>query len=154
MAEKRRGYRRKYGGERDSYMRPVKELYLSIFVLFYGMSGWEGRLKADTASIGVSVVVGLLAVAFWALIQTATHQYVAFNSRWIFGGAGVAIFVLNNYFLVVRGRGVAFEKQFRSFSKSKRIILYLAAIGFVVAIGIAFYLSVAHYRQTFNIHRM
>ncbi len=133
-------------------MRSLKELYLSIFVLFYRLSGWDGRMKASTASICVSVVEGVLALTIWSWMQIAIHQYIELN-HWL-----VMIFFFliagpGDYFLVVRGHGIAFEKQFYSFSKRKRIALYVSAIGIVVMTGIAFYLSVADYHLTFNLPR-
>lgn len=135
-----------------SLIRPLKELYLSIFVLFYGISGWKGRMKAGAASLFVSGVVFFVVLALWAILQTIANQYVA-PSRWIVGGAGAAIAMTNDYFLVIRGYGIAFDKRFHNFSKNRRIALYLVAIGMVAATGIAFYLAMSSYHENFHFHR-
>lgn len=135
-----------------SLMRPLKEIYLSLFVLFFRISRWKGRMKVSTASIGVSAVAAFLAFSVYMWISVMSQHQIVTN-RWIVGGVGAAIFVVNDYFLSIRGHGIAFEKQFRHFGKSKRIVLYLAAIGIVAATGIAFYLSVADYHQAFNLPR-
>lgn len=135
-----------------SIMRPLKALYLSLFVLFFRISRWKGRIKSSTASMCVATVDGIVAVTLWAWIQTATHQYVELN-RWIFGGAFAALFVVNHFFLVVRGYGVEFEKEFRSFSKGKRIALYLAAVSVVMVAGITFFIIIEDYHQAFHLPR-
>src|SRR6201985_1987045 len=134
----------------NSVMRLLKEAYLSLFVLFFQISRWKGRMKACSASICVSVIEGLLVLTLWGWIQTATHHYVELSS-WSVVAAAIAIGGPTDYFLVVRNHGVAFEKQFRSFGKSKRIAMYLAAIGVIIVTGIAFYLSVAAYHQAFGL---
>jgi hypothetical protein len=135
-----------------SIMRSLKELYLSIFVLFFRISRWRGSMKARTAAAGLTIVEGLLAVSLSTWVAAATHQLVEVN-RWIIGGAFVVLYLLNDQFLVDQGRGVAFEKQFSSFPAAKRTVLYLAAIGIVLATGIALYLSVVDYHQTFTLPR-
>jgi hypothetical protein len=135
-----------------SVMRPLKEIYLSVFVLFFRISRWRGSMKARTAALGLTVVEGFLAMSFGTWIASAVHQNIEVN-RWIIGIAFVVLYSLNDYFLVDQGRGVAFEKQFRNFPSAKRTVLYLAAISIVLATGIVLYLSVVDYHQTFNLPR-
>jgi hypothetical protein len=78
------------------------------------------------------------------------RQHVPMN-RWVGGIGFVILYLLNDHFLVDRGRGTAFEQQFRSFRATKQTILYVAAIGIILASGITVYLSVATYHQTFNL---
>lgn len=131
-------------------MQPLKEIYLSLFLLFYRLSLWKGRMKARVASICVGILEFMLVFTIWLWIQIATHEYIQLD-RWIVVASIFLIAGPGEYLLVVRGHGIAFEKQFHSFSKSKRIALYLAAIGVVLATGIAFYLTVIGYHQTFNL---
>lgn len=131
-------------------MSALKEIYLSIFVLFYRISRWDGRMKAGAASLFVSGVTLLLVLALWAGLQIASHQHISLN-RWVVGGGSAAIAMLNDYFLVVQGCGATFDKQFRHFGKRKQVTLSVIAIGSVVMTVIAFFLLVANYHQAFNL---
>lgn len=134
-------------------MRQLKEVYLSIFVLFYRISRWKGRMKASSASFSVSVVEIFLALTMWLWIQLVADRYIELN-RWV---AAIAVSILivgsSDYFLYKRGHGIAFERQFLHFSRSKQIALYAAAISIVVVTGVAFFLTVSAYHQAFNLPR-
>ena len=132
-------------------MERLKELYLSIFLLFFRISRWEGRMKASSASLGVSVVLIVLALTLWALIQMVIEQNIELNRWMVVPFLILLIAVPSDYYLVIRSHGIAFEKQFRNFSRSKQIGLYLAAITAIVVTGIAFYFTIANYHQTFGL---
>jgi hypothetical protein len=131
-------------------MHLLKELYLSVFLLFFRITLWKGRMKASMAAICVSVVEGLLALTLWTWVQTITHLDFE-PSRWIILFFFLLIAGPGDYFLVVRGHGEAFDKQFQHFGKSKRIALYVAATCVVALTGIAFYLSATAFHRAFNI---
>jgi len=137
-------------GGGHSIMRSLKEMYLSIFVLFFRISRWRGSMKARTAAGGLTIVEGLLAISLSAWVAAATHQLVEVN-RWIIGAAFVVLYLLNDHFLVDQGRGIAFVEQFRSFPAGKRTVLYLAAAGVVLMTGIALYLSVTGYHGVLHL---
>lgn len=50
-------------------MRMLSEVYLSIFVLWFRITRWRGRMKPYTASIMASMVCLLMVSAFWLWIQ-------------------------------------------------------------------------------------
>lgn len=133
-----------------SVWRCLKASYLSVFVLFFRMSGWDGSMKARTAVMCLTVVDFILVLTIWAWLQT-TFQFHIEVARWIIGGAALATYFVNDYLLVDRNVGVIFEKEFRHFHTRKQIALLLVAGGAVAAIGVAFYLSVAIYHQSLNI---
>jgi hypothetical protein len=135
-------------GPGGTITRLGKELYLSVFVLLFRISRWKGEFRAYSAALGVAVVEGILVLTFWAWIQTATKHYIEVN-KW---ALIIAIFVIvspTNYFLVLRGHGLAFERRFDDFSERKQAALYIAAVCIVVGVGIAFYLSVDSYHRAF-----
>ena len=107
-------------------------------------------MKARTAAGGLTMVEGLLAVSLGIWIAAATHQRIEVN-RWIIGGAFVVLYLVNDYFLVDQGRGIAFVEQFRGFPAGKRTVLYLAAIGIVLMAGIAVYLSGTSYHEALHL---
>jgi hypothetical protein len=131
-------------------MRPLTEIYLSIFVLFFRITRWEGRLKAAAASLFVSLVAFLAILTLWTFLQLVNHQYVV-ASRWVFGGCGVAVVIVNACFLEIRG--VTFERQFRHFSRKKQLALYLVAIALVAGTFAAFFFAVSFYHEAFHFPR-
>jgi hypothetical protein len=133
-------------------MHLFKELYFSVFVLFFRMSGWDGRLKAGTASMCVSTVEGLLALAVWDWVQTKTHHYIAL-SGWIVAGIFAALFVMNGFIFVTSGYGLEFEQRFHNLSRQRQTALYATSVIIVVTVVISFFVSVSEYHEVFNIRR-
>jgi hypothetical protein len=115
-------------------MRQLNEIYLSVYVLFFriGAGQWPSHVNADAHKgvAGVAVVEIILLITLLDWIQSLSGHFGI--NRWVPGIAAVVIYAINYYFLVIRGNGVAFEKQFGSFRKSKRLTLRLAAIGISV----------------------
>jgi len=138
-------------GVGHSVMRLLKEVHLSIFVLFYRMSRWTSNMKAYSAVAGVSIVECVLAISFATLAQLITGYRFEWN-RLVAGIAILSLFLVNSHFLADRGSGIVFEKEFRNFTTAKRTILYLAAIGIVLMSGTTLYFSVTAYHRTFGIH--
>jgi len=131
-------------------LRLLKELYLSIFVLFFYISRWKGRMRASSAAAGVSMAELLVAFTAWSWFEVAVHHRINLN-RWIVGICSFLIFAHADYVLVVGGRGETYEKQFRHFGKGKQIALTVSAIGIMLVIGITYFLSVHVYHQMFHI---
>jgi len=131
--------------------RGVVELYLSVFVLFYRIAiGWTGSAKTHAASIGLSIVEALFVLTVWTWIQLVTRTYVHIES-WVLVVAVFAITTPTDYLVVIRGHGLKFEKEFRGFGITKQFVLYLAAIGVVAAVGLAFFHTVESYHTIFGI---
>jgi hypothetical protein len=129
-------------------MRTLSELYLSIFVLFYRITLWRDRMKYIAASIGTSIFTIFPAVAFLISIQLATGYYMDEKvAYWTLAGVGFAAIMASNSYL--DRHALEFEKQFRGFSKRKRIGLYLGAVGIMVVTGIVFAIVGTEYREMF-----
>jgi hypothetical protein len=132
-------------------MRGVRELYLSLFVLFFriGAGQWPAFMNADAFNgvTGLTVIESFFALSVSGWIESVAGRHLDLN-RWEIVIAVLAIFCANYYFLIFKGVGVAFEKEFNHFPKSKRVALRLAAIGIVLAIGVFFFLSGIVFRRS------
>ena len=138
-------------GTSRSIFRGAVELYLSVFVLFYRVAiGWTGRIKTDAAALGLAVVELMFIMTVWTWIQLITHTYIHVET-WVLVIAFLAINTPTNYLVVNRGYGLKFEEKFRRFGIMKQIALYLAAIGMVAAVGLAFFHTVESYHSMFGL---
>jgi hypothetical protein len=129
-----------------------KDLYLSIFVLFFRVfaDSWSPRTNAMKGVNGITLVEFVIAVSVSDLVQVQTGRHLALN-RWVIGFAFVMVALVNRHFLVVRGSGVAFEREFNSFGKSKRIALRSVSVGLVLATAVIFFFSAAAYHRAIGI---
>jgi hypothetical protein len=107
-------------------------------------------MKTNSAVFGVSLIESMLAFSIMLWIHVLTSHRLEVN-RWLVVFAVFPIYYANQYFLVARGSGVAFEKEFSLFPKSKRIILRSAAIGIFIATLTILFSSIAEYRGTFGV---
>lgn len=136
---------RKIGADSSS-LRLAKEVYLSIFVLFYRLSRWTADMKAYSAVACLSIVELLLAASFGMLVQIISGYRHGWN-RWVVGAFCLGLFLVNSHFLVNRGNGIAFEREFSRYPRGKRMALLLAAGGIAVASGVALFLSGERYHK-------
>jgi hypothetical protein len=125
-------------------LRLLKELYLSTFVLLFYFSRWKGRMKATSATIGLSAGLLVFVLTLWTWFQLAIHQHVDLG-RWTIGGAAVALSATNAYFLDIRGTG---------FPRRKKIVLLLAAGAIFVGNFVWVFLTAPIYQQAFGIHQI
>lgn len=135
-----------------SVMRRLREVYLSVFVLFYRYFAgqWSATMNAHKGVAGVSIVQGVIVITLENWIGAFTGRRLELD-RWVLWIVIVLIYAANYYFLVIGGTGVAFEKQFGTFPKSKQITLRLAAIGIFLATGIIFFFSAAAYHRALHV---
>jgi hypothetical protein len=133
-----------------SLMRGIADIYLSIFVLFFRVSRWRTSSKASSAVVGVAVVDYVLALSLviWAAIMTGHPLKL---SPWVVGIIFLIFCSANYRFLVIRSHGVAFEKQFCGFQKSKQTTLLSVAAGILLATVAIFSFSIQAYHRTFGI---
>lgn len=129
-----------------STSRWFKEVYYSVFVLLFRLSRWKGPMRILTASMGVSVLIGMLGVTIWSVVKIATHQH-ARMSWWVAVVVLGPLFAANHYFLVARGGGTEFEKQFRTFARNKQVGLYFAAILIVIGSVAGLFASIIEYHH-------
>ena len=109
----------------------ANELYLSIFVLFFRLSSsrWSQEMNAYKAVAGTSWVHLLLLFILAEGVQMLSSRRF-FSGPWEVLIGSLAIFAVNYYDLIVRGRGTAFERDFAAFSRRKR----WALLGFAAAV--------------------
>jgi hypothetical protein len=91
-----------------------------------------------------------IAIAFSISIQIATGYYMEMN-YWVFLAVGPAAYFISDFYL--ERHGLEFEKHFHSFSRDKRIALYLAAAAIILVMGIALAMIGNHSRQLFHLLR-
>jgi hypothetical protein len=126
-----------------------KELYLSVFVLFFriGAGQWPSYMNADAHKgvAGVTIIEVLLVASLINWIQIIGGHRLELN-RWMPGIAAVVLYCANYYFFVVRGSGIAYEREFSGFRKGKRIALRLAVIVILLVTLAVFFSSAAYHR--------
>jgi peptidoglycan/LPS O-acetylase OafA/YrhL len=137
-------------GAKRSIMRTLSEMYLSIFVLFFRITRWKGRMKFITASIGTSAVMLCIAVTFFDIDSNCDWFHMEMN-YWVFLAVGLAAYFISNFYL--ERHGLEFEKHLHSFSRDKRIALYLAAAAIIMVTGIAPTMVGNHSHYTFHLLR-
>ena len=132
------------------FARVSRELWLSIFVLFYRISRWKGSMKANSAVAAPAILETLLALSALSWIEIALHQRIDVG-KWLIGVFAVVIYWANSHVLVERGSGLKFEREFSGFARVKQLALFFGAVLVTVTIGFFLYFTVTVYRQTFGI---
>jgi hypothetical protein len=105
---------------------------------------------AHFGAAGVTVTQGFLALISINWVEISTNHRIKM-SLWMGAAVATVLYSVNDYLLVWRGSGVAFEEQFKSFSKTKKITLYTVAAAIVVAVWILFFVTASVYQETFHI---
>lgn len=126
----------------------AKDVYLSIFLIFFRLSRWKGEMRSSSASIAVSVILGMLISIVWGEAQIALHERINLNRWLVISGLALA-FGLNAH--VLRKAGAKFEQRFRTFAASKQLGLQVAAVLIVVSIVSALFASISSYHRAFGI---
>ncbi len=135
-----------------SIMRALKDLYFSIFVVFYKYSAdhWSADMNAMKGVTGISIFQALLAFCVSTWVEIFTGQRFKLDS-WLIWMFIIPLWLTNYYYLVTRGSGVEFEKRFASFERVKRNTLYALAVGFLLVTTGVLIFSTVVYRQAFHI---
>lgn len=128
-------------------MECIKQVFRAVFLVFFriGESSWSSETNAAKAVAGTTWVQSMLLLGLicWLYKITGDRILVTVPSAVI-----VALFLLtciaNYYLLVVRGIGVEFIVQFRTFDRRKRLLLLAEGSAFVV-LSAAFALTSAYY---------
>ena len=128
----------------------LRELVLSVFVLFFRLSRWHGIMKARTAASGVSFVEGAAILGCWIWIEVGLRNPIITN-RWVFVVLFMILYLINEYLLVDLKCGIDFEAKFSEFSEDKQVWLYAVSIGIVLGVALSLYFSVSAYRQLFSV---
>ena len=127
-------------------MQTLKELYLTVFVLFFRFAkeSWSDATNAWKGTAGVTLfqwtIVG--GTIFWIAAFTATD--ISGLSQLTFYILCFGSYFLNYHFLVVRGYGTGFEHAFGQFeARKKRLLLIGGVLLVVLSYGFAFASAVA-----------
>ena len=129
-----------------------KEIYLTIFILFYrvGSSDWPEATNRSKGAVGVSMVAISLIVGTLDFVCTLAGKRIIAMPKWAMYLFCFVIWLLNFYALVIRRHGLKFETEFNKFSKLKRNVLRVAGIVvFLGSIGFLIY-SVPNKRKDFG----
>lgn len=123
-------------------MNSLKELYLTVFVLFYrfAKNSWSRELNGWKAAAGVTLLQWCVAgsLLLWA-VDLGGYGNVTGITRSTMFLIWFATYFLNYHALVVRGSGIRFETAFEALEPRKRIILRVAGTGLIiVGFGFAF----------------
>lgn len=127
-------------------MQTLKELYLTVFVLFFRFAkqSWSDHTNACKGAAGITLFQ-------WTLLGSAILWISAFTGTDISGLSKLTFYILcfgsyllNYRFLVLRGYGMEFERAFGHFEARKRRLLIIGGLVLVVlSYGVAFASAVA-----------
>lgn len=128
-------------------IRFLKEIYLTGFTILFKLS----RAKKITYKVGGAAAILTLIEWFnllniWLCVEMFVgKQFLPHFSEpevWL---AFFALGFLNIYVLFVRGHGIAFEREFNKFGKSRRILLMVScAVLLLATIVFSIYSISAH----------
>jgi len=135
-----------------------KELYLTCFTILFKIPGGTPRSKAVSAVTAIAVIEGLFlaGITSWIDIFMGTRFLLSDSNSLPSSKLVILLFFLalcfaNNRFLVTRGHGIKFEREFNNLKKTRKILLVTSCCGLVLA-TIAFFLySRFAYRRFFHL---
>ena len=112
-------------------MKTLKELYLSVFLLFFRFAerSWSSETNAAKGAVGITMVLSAIVtvIAFW-ISRMIGHNNLPDLSKFGFFAFWFAVYLCNYWVLVAKGYGTTFEFEFRQFDKKRqRIILSMGA---------------------------
>src|SRR5215468_455583 len=116
-------------------MGTLKETYLALFVLFFRV-GWKGPPILNwpaRRAVGIITMIEAVCVGglfLWMGIMTGQRVHPLLFIILII--PFFAVHQLNRHFLIKKGLGTEFEKQFDDLPRSKRIRLISSAIVVIV----------------------
>ena len=112
-------------------IRLLKELYFAMFTFGFRCrapqklgGGWGPEVDGikGAAVPGFTMYVIYSNVLSWFEISVGRIFYID-SSRWIENTVGMAFFFANYYFLVIRGHGIKFEREFTHLKKLRKVLL-------------------------------
>lgn len=132
-------------------MNYLKEVYLTLFVVFYRVfaNAWTPGINAWKGVGGVTVLEALVIIsASSSLNLSLGAQAVEGIEKWMIVLGTVALFFANYFVLIARSHGLRFEREFADLDRSKKTALIATTAVVLIAILAAFIVSgVAHRRM-------
>jgi hypothetical protein len=116
-------------------MQTLKELYLTVFVLFFRFAkqSWSNDMNAWKATAAVTLVQWtLLGAAILWIAAFAGYSHLSGISRLSFFAVFLITYLFNYRTLVAQGYGSQFEQQFGQFGTRKKTVLIIAGLAIVV----------------------
>lgn len=133
-------------------MNWIKEVYLSVFVLFFriGRNSWSYTNNAAKAVAGITWIqlMLLVGVIAWLYYFTGIRLLLAIPRPVFYLSFGI-ITLVNYYTLVTRQVGTLFESEFSNFEYRRRSLLIAASIAVVIG-SLGFALLSANYVQAYG----
>jgi hypothetical protein len=113
------------------------------------ISQWDGRMKAVTASMCVSVVAGLYLLSFyiWFLVVTG----LPLGNKWLVVFTVTTLTSADYFLFVAEDRGDLYEERFYNYSSAKQGVLLVCAIVITIGAVAIFIYSVQAYHRKIGI---
>lgn len=131
-----------------------KEIYLTAFTIFFrtGGAAWTPGINAGKGVVGVAMIEWLVLIGLvsWIEVLVGT-RFLLGISKWATIIVFLALCAANHYPLVARGHGTAFEREFASLQKSRKILL-LVFCAIIIGVAIAFFVYTAQVHRAFVNH--
>lgn len=134
----------------QSILRTLEELHLSLFLIMFRITRWKGRMKINVASMYVGAVEGMLIISMWFWFQILVDRII-YVSDIVLVSIVCVWFIFSDHYLVRLGRGVAFDKSFGKYDKSRQMILLTASAIISIASVASVIVSNMTYDQVFHI---
>jgi len=135
-------------------LRFFKEIYLTAFTIFFRFcnGAWSPETNAGKSVTVIALIeeAFILGVVSWLDVLVGTRSFLNIP-KWVIAVAFLALWVANQYLLVVLGHGIIFEREFTHFNKSKKIRLLTSCVAIIVGIVSFFVYSVSVFHQFFYI---
>jgi hypothetical protein len=124
-------------------MNWLKEVYLSVFVLFFriGRNSWSFATNAAKGAAGITWLQFMLLIALtaWLYYFTGNRRLVSVSNPVLLALFGVT-YLINYYILVAREAGTRFESAFTTLGHRHRFVLVAASVAFVLfSFGLALF---------------
>jgi len=125
----------------------LKEIYFTGFAIIFNASRVKKiSYKAGGATNFVAVIEWFFLIGIFGFIEMFLNINIPLSKLTV-GIVYFALFLINDYFLNVRGYGIKFAHDFKGFERSKKIRLVVNfSILTVAVVGFFIYSAVIHRR--------
>jgi hypothetical protein len=127
----------------------IREIPLAVFVLFFRINLWYGDMRAHSAAAGVSIIELAFFISCGGWLEIGLHRHFDLPPL-LFGGVGLALYLLNDHFLVGKKFGTKFEMKSKAFSKQKKVNMYVNAGLIVAAVACFCYVTIIEHGKVFS----
>ena len=125
----------------------LREIYLSLFYMFFEVSQWRGAIKIYGGVLGVTVIFVLLLIDVIDYIELFFSSSSFAIDLGIMSVGSLIIYGFNYYILYLCGAGPNYVHKFKSFGYKKRAVLFSVCVLVVVIVACVSYKSMAAHRH-------